>query len=105
MNSRSLRLRLLAGAAVAILGSLAVAWLVMLILFQRHLERREIEELDRQAIPMIAGLQIDAKGAISVPTQPSDPRFARPCSGLYWQITSRHGRIRSRSLWDEDIGE
>lgn len=103
MNSRSLRLRLLAGAAVAILVSLAAAWLVMLILFQRHLERREIEELDRQAIPMIAGLQIDAKGAISVPTQPSDPRFARPCSGLYWQITSRHGRIRSRSLWDQEL--
>lgn len=103
MNIRSLRLRLLAGAAVAILVSLAAAWLVMSILFQRHLERREIEELDRQAIPMIAGLQVDAKGALSVTTQPSDPRFARPCSGLYWQVTSQHGRLRSRSLWDQEL--
>jgi len=103
VNIRSLRLRLLAGAAVAILASLAAAWLVMSILFQRHLERREIEELDRQAIPMIAGLQVDAKGALSVTTQPSDPRFARPCSGLYWQVTSQHGRLRSRSLWDQEL--
>jgi len=103
VNIRSLRLRLLAGAAVAILVSLAVAWLVMSVLFQRHLERREIEELDRQAIPMIADLQVDAKGVLSVTTQPSDPRFARPNSGLYWQITSRHGRLRSRSLWDQEL--
>jgi signal transduction histidine kinase len=103
VNIRSLRLRLLAGAAIAILVSLAVAWLVMSVLFQRHLERREIEELDRQAIPMIAGLQVDAKGILSVTTQPSDPRFTRPGSGLYWQVTSQHGRLRSRSLWDQEL--
>ncbi|HKQ10670.1 MAG TPA: HAMP domain-containing sensor histidine kinase [Rhizomicrobium sp.] len=103
MNIRSLRLRLLAGAAIAILASLAAAWLVMSILFQRHLERREIEELDRQAIPLIAGLQVDAKGALSLTTQPSDPRFARAGSGLYWQVTSQYGRLRSRSLWDQEL--
>lgn len=103
MNIRSLRLRLLAGAAIAILASLAAAWLVMSILFQRHLERREIEELNRQAIPLIAGLQVDAKGALSLTTRPSDPRFARPLSGLYWQVTSQYGRLRSRSLWDQEL--
>ena len=92
MNIRSLRLRLLAGAAIAILVSMAVAWSVMTVLFQRHLERREIQELDRQAVPLIAGLQVDAKGRLSVTAQPSDPRFTRPSSGLYWLISSQHGR-------------
>lgn len=103
MNIRSLRLRLLAGAAIAILMSLAVAWMVMTVLFQRHLERREIEELNRQSLPLIAGLQVDAKGRLSVATQPPDPRFARPSSGLYWQVSSPHGRMRSRSLWDQEL--
>ena len=103
MNIRSLRLRLLVGAAVAILLSLAVAWSMMTVLFQRHLERREIQELDRQAVPLIAGLQVDAKGRLSVTAQPPDPRFTRPSSGLYWQISSQHGRLRSRSLWDQEL--
>lgn len=103
MNIRSLRLRLLVGAAIAILISLAVAWSVMTVLFQRHLERREIQELDRQAVPLIAGLQVDAKGRLSVTAQPPDPRFTRPSSGLYWQISSGHGRMRSRSLWDQEL--
>ena len=103
MNIRSLRLRLLAGAIVAVLISLAVAWLVMTVLFERHLERREIQELDRQSLPLIAGLQVDAKGQLSVTTPPPDPRFVRPSSGLYWQVSSIHGRIRSRSLWDQEL--
>ena len=103
MNIRSLRLRLLVGAAIAILVSLAVAWSMMTVLFQRHLERREIQELDRQAVPLIAGLQVDAKGRLSVTAQPPDPRFTRPSSGLYWQISSQHGRMRSRSLWDQEL--
>ena len=103
MNIRSLRLRLLAGAAIAILVSLAVAWSMMTVLFQRHLERREIQELDRQAVPLIAGLQVDVKGRLSVTAQPPDPRFTRPSSGLYWQISSQHGRMRSRSLWDQEL--
>ncbi|HJT43960.1 MAG TPA: sensor histidine kinase [Rhizomicrobium sp.] len=103
MNIRSLRLRLLAGAAIAILVSLAAAWLVMSVLFQRHLERREIEDLDRMTVPLIAGLQVNPKGALSVTSQPNDPRFARPCSGLYWQVSSQHGRLRSRSLWDQEL--
>lgn len=103
MNIRSLRLRLLAGAAIAILVSLAVAWSMMTVLFQRHLERREIQELDRQAVPLIAGLQVDVKGRLSITAQPPDPRFTRPSSGLYWQISSQHGRIRSRSLWDQEL--
>ena len=103
MNIRSLRLRLLAGAAIAILVSLAAAWLVMSVLFQRHLERREIEDLDRMTVPLIAGLQVNPKGVLSIVSQPSDPRFARPCSGLYWQVVSQQGRLRSRSLWDQEL--
>jgi signal transduction histidine kinase len=103
MMLRSLRLRLLAGAALAILVSLVVAWFAMTLLFARHLERREIEELDRQSLPLIAGLRLDAKGAPVAEAQPADPRFQRPSSGLYWQVSTAVGTIRSRSLWDQEL--
>jgi len=100
---RSLRLRLLAGAALAILVSLVVAWFAMTLLFARHLERREIEELDRLSLPLIAGLRLDGKGAPVADQLPTDPRFARPSSGLYWQVATAAGTIRSRSLWDQEL--
>ena len=74
----------MAGAAIAILMSLAVAWMVMTVLFQRHLERREIELLDRQSLPLIAGLQVDARGRLSVTTEPSEstqPKTGQPAAG------------------------
>jgi len=100
---RSLRLRLLAGAALAILVSLVVAWFAMTLLFARHLERREIEELDRLSLPLIAGLRLDEKGAPVAEQLPTDPRFSRPSSGLYWQVVTASGTIRSRSLWDQEL--
>ena len=103
MTLRSLRLRLLMGAAAAILVSLVVAWFAMTLLFARHLERRDIEELDRQSVPLIAGLTLDAKGAPVADALPADPRFQRPSSGLYWQVSTAAGTIRSRSLWDQDL--
>ena len=103
MSLRSLRLRLLAGGAVAILASLAVAWLAMTLLFARHLERREAQLLDLQALPLIAGLRLNPGGAPVVETEPTDTRFQRPAAGLYWQVTGPGGVLRSRSLWDQAL--
>lgn len=103
MSFRSLRLRLLAGGAGAILVSLTVAWLAMTLLFARHLERREVQALDLQALPLIAGLRLDASGAPVADDQPTDARFQRPAAGLYWQVTGPGGVLRSRSLWDQAL--
>jgi signal transduction histidine kinase len=36
-------------------------------------------------------------------TTPADPRFAKPLSGLYWQLQVGETRLRSRSLWDDRL--
>jgi signal transduction histidine kinase len=101
MNPNSLRLRLLAGAAVAIFAALALAWAVMTFLFQEQLERRVEAELQRHALQLIAGLTVDPAGALVVQQPPTDPRFETPASGLYWQVSANGMTERSRSLWDE----
>lgn len=105
MTPRSLRWRLLSGAAVAILAALAVAWIFMVVVFERHLERRLQSELERDGLRLAAVLAIGADGAPQIPTPPGDPRLHAPASGYYWQVSNAAGIVRSRSLWDSDLPE
>lgn len=101
--ARSLRWRLLAGAAGAIFAALAVAWLVMGYIFEAHVERNIEQSLRLHGRDLIAGLVRDPAGALSVTPQPADPRFDQPASGLYWQVSQGSALLRSRSLWDSAL--
>lgn len=103
MKSRSLRVRLLLGATVAIFIALAAAWLVMTLLFERHIERRVHADLVRDGMQLAASLAIGPDGAPLLSREPGDLRFAEPASGLYWQVTTARGSLRSRSLWDQSL--
>ncbi len=103
MIARSLRWRLLAGAAAAIFAALALAWLAMGYLFEAHIERNVEASLIQHGRDLVAGLTRNAQGALVVDPEPFDPRFDRPSSGLYWQVSEGEGALRSRSLWDETM--
>ena len=103
MIVRSLRWRLLLGAAAAILVALAVAWAFMVLVFERHLERRLSDELERDGLRLAAALSLTPEGAPLLASTPGDPRLATPAGGYYWQISNVHGALRSRSLWDADL--
>ena len=103
MKPRSLRVRLLLGAAVAIFLALAAAWIVMTLLFERHIERRVEADLVREGMQLAAHVWIAADGAPALSREPGDVRFAEPASGMYWQVTTSRGSLRSRSLWDESL--
>lgn len=101
MMGRSLRFRLLVGAAAAIFAALAVAWFAMSYLFEAHIERSIEASLIQHGRDLVAGLGYSDAGALVVDPAPFDPRFGRPTSGLYWQVTQGEALVRSRSLWDE----
>ena len=100
---RSLRVRLLLGAAAAIFVALAAAWLAMTLLFERHIERRVEADLVREGLQLAAALSIGVDGAPLLERLPADTRFMEPASGLYWQVSTSDGALRSRSLWDQDL--
>lgn len=101
MNIYSLRLRLLAGGAITIFVALGFAWLVLTMLFQRHIERQFERELTKTASNLVAGLQVDGSSSLKIQQKPADPRYEESASGLYWQITMVKGTLRSASLKDQ----
>jgi signal transduction histidine kinase len=100
---RSLRWRLLLGAAIAILAALVVAWGFMAWLFERHLDRRLEAEMTRDALVLVAALSLAPDAAPQLDATPVDVRLQTPASGFYWQVRSDAGVLRSRSLWDADL--
>jgi signal transduction histidine kinase len=99
----SLRLRLLAAAAVAILAALVLAGAGMSWFFARHIEQREVDALIRDGKLIAGGLRLDPAGRPVADAQPGDDRYGEAGSGLYWQLTTREGSAHSDSLWDQSL--
>lgn len=103
MKAASLKARLIAGGMLAILAALAVSWLAMTWLFERHIVRRETAELTRVGQAVVAGLRLGPDGAPTVEARLADPRLMKAAGGLYWQVTTPAGSQRSVSLWDQAL--
>ena len=90
----------LGGVTIAL--ALLIAGLGIAGLFERHVERRAVAELDTYVRQISAGVTFDAQGTIVFNRTLPDPRFGEPLSGLYWQIEDETHKqlLRSRSLWD-----
>lgn len=100
----SLRVRLLAGSLVWILGTLTVTGFVLTDLFRQHVASRFQAELHLHLDQLTANIEIGPAGEPMLRAELSDPRLLKPYSGLYWQVDgvgeSERALLRSRSLWD-----
>lgn len=100
----SIRWRLLAAAALTLAVALITAGWGLALLFERHVERRVVSELETDIRQLMAGLSVDAEGNPVFSQEPTDQRYAQTFSGKYWQAEVGDVVVRkSRSLWDEDL--
>jgi signal transduction histidine kinase len=85
--------------------ALGIAAVGLWLLFERHVERRVVLELESDLRQLVSGTTREADGALQVSRMPAEPRFLEPLSGIYWQITQQpEGPVlRSRSLWDTTL--
>jgi signal transduction histidine kinase len=105
MQRRTLTLRLVAASAIWIVGTLCAAGLLLLLLFQDHIERRFDAALADHLQELAAASEVGPDGALQLSWTPFDPRFNRPESGWYWQIEQGDAVVqRSQSLWPERLG-
>ncbi len=101
MMAGSLRVRLALGGMAAVIVALAIAGVGLNLLFERHIRRGLVEDLDVYLRQLASGVNVADNDVLEVNRPPADPRFADPLSGLYWQAGDDAGQLlRSRSLWD-----
>lgn len=61
-------------------------------------------QLDAALFALIASAEVGRDGEVFLKQAMSDPRFLKPNSGYYWQISSKgQDDFRSRSLWDRKL--
>lgn len=99
--TRSLRLRLVLGAALWVTAALLAAGWGLTRIFQNHVEEQLVTRLAVTVDTLAARLHVLPDGRLGLDRPLRDPLFHRPLSGLYWQVSSPDGPVlRSRSLWD-----
>lgn len=103
----SLRHRTLLGAFVF----LSLILLAAAIFLPRVVHNYLYDQLAQQGIlhldELSALVELTPQGELAVHGRLSDPRFRKPYSGWYWQVSSGAEVLGSRSLWDAhlDIGQ
>lgn len=99
----SLRLRLLAGAALFIALGLIVTWFSLQQIFYGYVANEYEREMSNIVDTLAAGLEFP-NGAPVLGGRPADPRYSLPAGGRYWAVAADGAEtIRSRSWWDTDI--
>ncbi|MER8781217.1 HAMP domain-containing histidine kinase [Mesorhizobium sp. M1006] len=101
----SIRFRLWSAATISILVALGIAGAGLRYLFELHVERRVVGELTVDLNELIGATAFASGGRLIVTPALTDPRFANPLSGYYWQVEDiATGSLeRSRSLWDAKL--
>ncbi len=98
----SLKTRLGWGLFISLTLLFTLLFLGINLVFQDILETQVSTRLDHDAESVLNALIIDKPGIRLDPAR-TDPIFARPFSGYYFVVVSGATRLRSRSLWDQDL--
>lgn len=105
ITTGSIRARLLLWSAGLTLGALMLAWVTISSLLSDFVDRRLAAELTASARAVMAASEWTLLGEFAVAPPPADPRFERPLSGWYWQVTDGIEVLaRSPSLVTGDLG-
>jgi len=96
MPRKTISFRLIASSIIWVAGSLLAAGLLLVLLFRNHIERRFDARLEDHMEELVAASEVAPDGTFQLTWTPSDPRYNRPLSGWYWQIT-RGGKVAAQS--------
>ena len=100
----SLQRRLQVGLAASVVVLMALLWWVVSGAVQREGEGMLLARLERDTESLLAALQLDASGAVSVTPGRMSSAYQRPFSGFYFVVRGPRGdTLYSRSLWDASL--
>jgi signal transduction histidine kinase len=103
MRALSIKNRLSLWLILSVVVLFTLHWLVTSRAPVRFLETYVAGRLQHDAQGLLVGLQFQADGQISIAPRYLAGIYQRPFSGHYYEIRSADQRLRSRSLWDEEL--
>ncbi len=93
--------------------SLSIFWIILALLataillarlYQDHIEEHYDAHVFTHVEELIAAVYTDDEGRVALHREPTDPRFHRPNSGWYWQVSSGETLLlKSYSLGEEQL--
>ncbi len=101
-RTSSLKTRLAWGLAVSLVLLFTLLAIGVKLAFQDILNTQMSTRLGHDAESVLNALTIDDMGPLVDPGR-MDPIFSRPFSGHYFVVAAGDQRLRSRSLWDQDL--
>jgi signal transduction histidine kinase len=100
----SLKLRLLLVSGLTIAFALLLALFALDAIFRQHVEARVRSEMENHLWQLIDAVSFEDADTLKIVKPLADPRFERPLSGLYWQISIAGKPVaNSQSLWDQNL--
>ncbi|MEX0959046.1 MAG: ATP-binding protein [Burkholderiales bacterium] len=100
---KSLKTQLSIGLAGSLVLLLGLQWFLVSTSIEDLLENQLEERLTRDAESLLAGLSLDAQGAMQIDPRRVNPVYQRPFSGHYYFIRAGDDEQVSRSLWDSEL--
>ncbi len=104
MRPRTLSFRLIASSVVWVAVSLLATGLLLTLLFRDHIERHFDTRLQDHLDDLVAASDVAPDGRFRLTWTPPDPRYNRPHSGWYWEISREEEIVaQSDSAWRQRL--
>lgn len=89
MSTGSLRVRLLAAAAILIVLALFLSGLALMQLFESQIRERVVSGLENDMAQLVGRIEVFPDGQLSLPQPLADPRYQQREGRRYWQIVNK----------------
>lgn len=99
----SLRNRLSFGLIVSLMVLLLAQWWLSSRAIENLLESQLLDQLQQDSEALLAGVEFDATGVLTLNSSGLVPAYQQPYSGTYYALQYRAETRYSRSLWDADF--
>lgn len=99
----SLRNRLSFGLIVSLMVLLLAQWWLSSRAIENLLESQLLDQLQQDSEALLAGVEFDATGVLTLNSSGLVPAYQQPYSGTYFALQYKSEIRYSRSLWDADF--
>jgi len=103
VKSNSLKTRLSWGLTLSLIILLTLQWAIVSFAIHSFTQQQLLERLQRESETLLAGVDFDSQGKLTIDTKRMSAVYQRVFSGYYYVIIADEQQVASRSLWDSSL--